>query len=123
MMFIISLNEVLGDIIHAILHSAMMFIISLNEVRGDIIHAILHSAMMFIISLNEVLGDIIHAILHSAMMFIISLNEVRGDIIVLELSPRPPIDLDDVNTLNLKNSTNLFQILYVGRYPSEVHCY
>ena len=61
-------------------------------------------------------------------MLIISPNEVFGDIMVLASPPppprpRPPVDPDDVNTLTRKNSMDLFQSLYEGRYPPEVRCY
>ena len=48
-------------------------------------------------------------------------KEVFGDIMVLASPlprppPRPPIHPDDVNTLTRKVSTDLFQIIYEGRY-------
>ena len=52
---------------------------------------------------------------------IISLNKVFGDIMVL--ASRPPVDPDNVNVSTWKYSTDLFQILYDGRYPPEVRCY
>ena len=45
----------------------------------------------------------------------ISPNKVFGDIMILA---SPPVDPDDD-----KYSTDLFQILYEGRYPSEVRCF
>ena len=58
------------------------------------------------------------------LLIIISPNEMFGDIMLLaSRSPRPPIDTDDVNTQVEKYSTDLFQILYEGRYPPEVRCY
>ena len=35
---------------------------------------------------------------------------------VLASPPRPPVDPDDVNALSRKYSTDLFQVLYEGRY-------
>ena len=49
--------------------------------------------------------------------FIISPNEVFGDIMVASPPCLPPtVDPDDMNTLTRK-IFNLFQIIYVGRYP------
>ena len=49
----------------------------------------------------------------------ISLNEVFGDIMVLASPPRPSVDPDDVNTLNLKNIQPIsFKFyMWVSRYP------
>ena len=51
-------------------------------------------------------------VINECKCLIISPNEVFGDIMVLA-TPRPPVDPDDVNTLNSKNVWHLFQILWV----------
>ena len=83
-----------------------------SQMWGWFVMFVLHCMLFWTLIENKILG--IHFIfLEKLLFFIISPNEVFGDIMVWASPPphprRPPVDFDEVNNLNSKN-TYLFQI-------------